>query len=544
MKPVESLADVVFRHAQATPDREAFRFLIDRHTEQESLSFAQLYAEAQGLADELRERIAPGALVPLVFAPGLSFITALLGCWLLRVAAVPLAPETFRHSPRERHNLLQRLAAPCVLCDESTATLHRDDYPIPWLCVSSRRRAAPRVMRPPPVLDANDVALLQFTSGSTAAPRGVVIAHGNVMANMAMIREAFGHDQDSTVVGWAPLYHDQGLIGNVLQPLYLGSRCVLFSPKTFVRDPLLWLQTISDHRVHTSGGPNFAYDLCVARFNSARLQGVDLSTWQIAFNGAEPVQADTLTRFGECFAPYGFDQRSMFPCYGLAEATLFASGGPRRRMPVVKQVAAAPARIGCGRAPTGAGLRIVDPHSGAPCRPYEVGEIRIAGSHVAHGYWRDDAATAMHFGDYLRTGDLGFVDDDGELFPTGRIKELVIQHGRNYLPDDIERTIAVAREELDPHRGVVFSVDIGGRETVIAVHEVKRTARHAPAVTDIVRAIRKQVAAEHGLTLHHVILVPHGTIPLTTSGKKRRAQVRADYLAGTLEAMSTDDALA
>ena len=527
MKPFVSLLDVIHGHVLATPSREAFRFLIDRHTEQERVSFAQIYAEAQALADGLRDRIAPGALVPLVFAPGLSFITALLSCWLLRAVAVPMAPETFRHS-RERQALLQRLASPCVLSDESTAAHYRDEYPLPWLCVPPQGRAASRILTPPPALQASDVALLQFTSGSTAAPRGVVVTHGNLMANMAMIREGFGHDEHSIVAAWAPLHHDQGLIGNILQPLYLGSRCVLFSPKTFVRDPLLWLQTISDHRAHTSGGPNFAYDLCVARFNAARLQGVDLSSWRIAFNGAEPVQADTLARFAETFAPYGFDPRSMYPCYGLAEATLFASGGPAQRMPVVRQ------RVGCGRAPSGTQLRIVNPETGAACRPQEIGEIWIAGPHVARGYWREEAATAAQFGEYLRTGDLGFLDEEGELFPTGRIKELIIQHGRNHLPDDIERTIAAARAELDPYRGVVFSVDVAGRENVVAVHEIKRTARHSPAVADIVRAIRKDVATVHGLTLHQVMLVPQGTIPLTTSGKKKRAQVRAEYLAGTL----------
>ena len=520
------------------------------------LSFAQLYAKAQAVADGLRGRVAPGALVPLVFAPGLEFIAALLGCWLLRAVPVPFAPETFRRSPRDRHTLLQRLAAPCVLCDDSSAAHHLVACSIPLARISEVAHAADGDIAPPPALGPEDVALVQFTSGSTAAPRGVVITHGNVISNMEMIRKMFGHDRHSGVAGWAPFYHDQGLVGNILQPLYLGSRCVLFPPKIFVRDPLLWLEVISDYRIHTSGGPNFAYELCVARFNATRMRGVNLSSWQIAFNGAEPVQADTLARFSDCFAPYGFERHSMYPCYGLAEATLFASGAPGRRMPVLRQAAEplrpasaeARMRVGCGRAPAGTELLIVDPDMRMPCPPHVTGEIWISGAHIAQGYWQDDAATVASFKarradasdtEYLRTGDLGFVDETGEVFPTGRIKELVIQFGKNYAPHEIEQTIAASRPELDPQRGVVFSVDGVGREIVIAVHEVKREHRHAVPAADIVQAIRRQVAAVHGLTIHHVILAPPNTIPYTTSGKKMRTQVRAHYLAGALKTLAS-----
>lgn len=539
----DTLTGIIHTRALAIPEREAFRFLAGRHEEQDRLSYAQLWAEAQALAESLRERVPADARVPLVFAPGLTFIVALLACWMLRATAVPLAPESFRRDPLDRFGLLRRLGAPCVLSDVGTIALAAGGSPIPWLDVSRRRGIACDATAKPPESDPRDVALLQFTSGSTSAPRGVELTHGNLIANMEMIRRSFGHDGDSVVAAWAPLYHDQGLIGNVLQPLHLGSRCVLFSPKTFVRDPLLWLQIVSDHRVHTSGGPNFAYDLCVGRFSPAKLSGVDLSSWRVAFNGAEPVQAETLSRFAECFAPFGFDRRSMFPCYGLAEATLLASGGPARRAPVEKRVAGS-ARIGCGRVPEGTSIRIVDPDSGAACRAHEVGEIWISGPHVARGYWGDQAATRAHFGDYLRTGDLGFLDEAGELFPTGRLKDLIIQHGRNHTPEDVERTIAAASDDLDPYRGVVFSLDPGGREEVVAVHEIRRTSRRNAPVAEIVRAIRRDVSAAHGLTLHRVILVSNNTIELTTSGKKRRAQVRADYLAGKLPALEPHDALA
>ena len=420
MKAPDSLLEIVYRHALATPAREAFRFLTGRHDEQERLTYAQLWAEARGLANELRDRVPAGARVPLVFAPGLDFIVALLACWMLRATAVPLAPETFRRDREDRYGLLRRLGAPCVLCDERTALLAADGSPIVWLPVPRLRRATFDASALPATLDPEDVALLQFTSGSTSAPRGVVITHGNLIANMEMIRDGFGHDRDSVVAAWAPLYHDQGLIGNVLQPLYLGARCVLFPPQAFVRDPLLWLQLISDHRVHTSGGPNFAYDLCAARCNPARLSGVDLRSWRVAFNGAEPVQAETLQRFSACFAPYGFDPSAMFPCYGLAEATLLASGGPARRVPVEKAVASN-VRIGCGRAPRGTEIRIVDPETRKACGPDQVGEIWLAGPHVSRGYW-DEAATAGRFSGFLRTGDLGCLDESGELFPTGRLK--------------------------------------------------------------------------------------------------------------------------
>jgi acyl-CoA synthetase (AMP-forming)/AMP-acid ligase II len=531
------LLEVLYRHAVATPQREAFRFVADRGREVERLTFAGLYAAAESLAESLRGRVPAGAFVPLVFTPGLGFIVALFACWRLGATAVPLAPESFRRERGERYGLLERLAAPCVLCDDTTAALSGSAARIPWLNASARANGAPCTITPP-VPAATHCALLQFTSGSTSAPRGVLVSHANLMANMRMIRDAFGHDRDSTVVAWTPLYHDQGLIGNVLQPLFLGSRCVLMSPATFVRDPLVWLEIISDQRAHTSGGPNFAYDLCVARWNEKRMADVDLGSWRVAFNGAEPVQADTVARFAERFARHGFDARSMFPCYGLAEATLLASGGPARRTPVTRRAATA-TRVGCGRAGTGSRLRIVDPATGRECAPGEIGEIRIAGPHVARGYWQDPAATDAHFVDgELRTGDLGFLDADGELFPTGRLKELIIQHGRNFVPEDIERTVAAASEALDPQRGVVFSADPGGDEQVVAVHEVRRTARRAAPLDDIVRTIRREVSARHGLTLHRVVLVPPCTIELTTSGKKRRGQVRADYLAGGLPTLA------
>jgi acyl-CoA synthetase (AMP-forming)/AMP-acid ligase II len=540
-----SLLDALYDHARAGREDVAFEFLTARRTVRERLSFTELCAASQSLADELHGLVGPGNAVPLVFAPGLSFIVALLACWQLRAAAVPLAPELLRRDPRASRELLDPLNAPCVLCDDSTAQLAQDAPSAPWHRLGPLRTTA--AYAAPPSLDPDSTALVQYTSGSTGTPRAVAISHANLMANMEMIRTAFGHGPHSTVVGWAPLYHDQGLIGNVLQPLFLGARCALIAPQTFVRDPLLWPQLVSDYRAHTSGGPNFAYDLCVARFRREKLADVDLSGWKVAFNGAEPIRPASVARFCECFAPLGFDAQSMFPCYGLAEATLFVSGGPGRRATRIAMGQERP-RVGCGRAAPASRIRIVNPRSMRTCGPYEIGEIWVAGPHVARSYWLDAEATRTRLRarlpgddhDYLRSGDLGFLDDTGELFPAGRLKEVIIQHGRNFSPHDIESTVAAASDQLDPVRGVVFGVEIEGRERVIAVQELRREARAKVAEDEVVRSIRRRVNAVHGLVLDQVLLVRPHTLPFTTSGKKQRTKVREAYLAGRL---ASDEAL-
>jgi acyl-CoA synthetase (AMP-forming)/AMP-acid ligase II len=381
-----------------------------------------------------------------------------------------------------------------------------------------------------------------------------MVSHGNLAANEEMIRRAFGHDQHSTVVGWAPFFHDQGLIGNVLQPLYAGATSILMSPMAFIRRPLLWLSTISRYRAHTSGGPNFAFDACVAQAAKGNVPDLELSCWKVAFNGAEPIRPETLRRFSETFAPFGFSEGALYPCYGLAEATLLVTGGRKGRGPRTVEADVgelahrryAPASSGRTLAGSGAvlpgeDLRVVDPETGRGCAPDRVGEIWIAGDHVAQGYWRRPAATADTFHAecegqraFLRTGDLGVVVD-GELYIVGRLKDLVIIRGRNYYPQDIEHTAQSSHPALKPGGCAAFSVPGVHGDKLVVVQEIKREQRLKADVLDVAASIRAGITQEHQLAVSDLVLTLPGQLQKTSSGKIMRAAARKRYLEAGFE---------
>ncbi|MDD9946157.1 MAG: fatty acyl-AMP ligase, partial [Myxococcales bacterium] len=384
-----------------------------------------------------------------------------------------------------------------------------------------------------------DLAFLQYTSGSTSVPKGVMVRHANIAANMEMIRAAFGHDEHSTMVGWLPLFHDQGLLGNLLQPLWVGASSVHMTPTTFAKRPWLWLQAISDHRAHTSGGPNFAYERVLAHLTPERLENVDLRCWRVAFNGAEPVRADTMERFARVLKPHGFDPRAHYPCYGLAEGTLFVSGGQPGALPRVRHSQAGGRHrtlVGSGHPWGDLELAVVSVRTGRRLAPMEEGEIWLRGSSIAQGYYRNERATRGAFGarlagqvgcGFLRTGDLGFVDERGELFVSGRLKDMVIVDGRNLYPQDIELTVARCHARF-VGVGAVFGVDEGAQVRLVAVQEW----RPASDVTfeALTRCVRRAVRTEHGVTLAEFLLVRRGQIPRTTSGKVQRNEARGRFL--------------
>ncbi|WP_327140560.1 fatty acyl-AMP ligase [Nocardia sp. NBC_01327] len=547
------LPDILRERAAAEPDRTAYIFLDDAGEETAALTYGQLHAAALGVAQELASRCAPGDRALLVFPQCLEFIVAYFGCLYAGVIAVPLNPP--------RRNRIQDATRSVVRDCAPTAVLSLELFLAPlraalsplcaathWLAVDGMPAAAPGFEPLAAALD--DVAFLQYTSGSTAAPKGVMVTHGNLMANEEMIRQGFGHDRDSTVVGWAPFFHDQGLIGNVLQPLYVGATSIVMSPATFIRRPLLWLSTISRYRAHTSGGPNFAFEACVGRAAAAPVPELDLSSWKVAFNGAEPIRPDTLRRFEETFAPHGFSTGAWYPCYGLAEATLLVSGstpGRGRRLLEVdvealgerRYVAATGARtktlVGSGHVLPGEDVRIIDPESGAQCPPDRVGEIWVAGGHVARGYWQHETATELTFragGKYLRTGDLGLLLD-GELYVVGRAKDLVIIRGRNYYPQDIEHTVQSAHPALRAGAGAAFSIDGPEGEKLVVIQEIRRTAEADPA--DLAAEIKAAVLREHELALAEVVLTAPDEVQRTSSGKIMRSAARKRYLAKEFE---------
>jgi acyl-CoA synthetase (AMP-forming)/AMP-acid ligase II len=472
---------------------------------------------------------------------------------------VPLADKS-----REAARLLAILAnaRPCgILCagDSSrleeqarAAGLDRAPFVRSLPAVSAEaERASPRLPRP------EELAFIQYTSGSLGLPNGAMVSHGNLVANERMIQRGFEHDSSSTFVGWLPHFHDMGLIGNILQPFFIDSSAVLMSPNAFVRDPLRWLELISQFRARTSGAPNIAYELCALRAARSKTPlELDLSSWDLAFVGAEPVRAQTMATFAKTFAPYGFRATALFPCYGLAETTLFVSGvkkgagvyahsvrgskgGAQKRNPIVS----------CGAPAEGQRLRIVNPETFEPCAPGEEGEIWISGPHVATGYWGRPEESARAFqarlpadpNDYLRTGDLGALVE-GDVLITGRLKDLIIVHGQNIYPQDVEETVEGAHRALRRGCSAAFSIDGARGEEIVVVAEGVR-AHAAAGWAEVINAIRETLAREQELAVALVVLIPPQSIHKTSSGKIQRRSVRRALLDGSLDILAQSGSL-
>jgi len=559
-----SFIDVLRRRAVEHAADPAYIFLPDRAGEPVSLTFAELYGRAQSIAARLSRGGHKGDRAALLFPPGLDFIVAFFGCLLAGVIAVPMM------IPR-RAGARDASAAILADCRPRFAMTRRDliaasrpdlaerfrDAALDWVFTDECDAASPQALRPP---SADDIAFLQYTSGSTSAPKGVVVSHRNLIANSEMICIALGNTRRSTHVSWVPLYHDMGLILNALQALYAGALCVLLAPVGFMQRPLAWLRTIDKYRAEVAGGPNFAFELCVARHRPEEIKDIDLSCWKVAVNGAEPVRAGTIERFVTTFAPYGFDAKTFHPAYGMAEATLLISANSRGAGASTRRVSRAALHrnrigdplqpedgqvlVGCGRALQGERLAIVDPETLLPLWPGSIGEIWVAGPHVACGYWCNPEATEAVFGaglasggarDWLRTGDLGFVADDRELYITGRIKDLIIIRGINHYPQDIEETVQDCHPALRRHGGAAFGVpDRSGEEQLVVVQEVARTFRGEADAGEIVASIREAIAREHDITVREIVLIRTGSLPKTTSGKIQRRLTRHHFLAGTL----------
>jgi acyl-CoA synthetase (AMP-forming)/AMP-acid ligase II len=368
-----------------------------------------------------------------------------------------------------------------------------------------------------------------------------MVSHRNLMANEALIQEAFEHTSSTVVLGWLPFQHDMGLIGNVLQPVFTGAECVMMTPLQFLKHPLRWLRDITRHRATTSGAPNFAYELCVAAANrqgAAGLEGLDLSSWNLAFVGAEPVRAATLDRFAATFAGVGFRREAFYPCYGLAEATLMVTGGKRSESPAVWRDARGIDRVSCGRARGGLEVAIVDQTTGTRCDDGVEGEIWVQGSSVAGGYYgqrqatRETFAAPLEGASWLRTGDLGSVVDS-ELYVTGRDKDIVVKNGVKYAAEDIEHSVEQLHvESLHPGGCAAFGHDDGVRESLVIVQEIGRDA--VEDWEDVADRIVGAVADEQGTPPDAVVFVPRGNIPRTTSGKIRRSECRSQYGRGAL----------
>jgi amino acid adenylation domain-containing protein len=561
---VATLADCLRLHAEWQPQRVAYRFLKDGEIEDRTITYGELDLAARGVAVLLEKHSALADRVLLLYPPGLDFIVALCGCFYSGRVAVPAYPPRPNRGVDRLIGIIQD-ATPTVALTSSavkTSALHRfvEDQAFQKLAIVTTDSASLDVGHhwQPFTLDPGMLAVLQYTSGSTSIPKGVQVTHANLMHNEELIRNAFGQTQHDRVVGWLPVYHDMGLMGNVLQPLYCGAESILMPPTSFLQSPIRWLAAISRYCATTSGGPNFAYDFCCNRITAEQKVNLDLSSWRVAFSGAEPVREQSLKRFFAEFRDCGFRSSAFVPCYGLAESTLFVSGGANGAGPVIqlvqagalernKVITALPEEpdgrplVGCGEVGAGHEVCIVDPEHLTRCEAGTVGEIWVAGPSVANGYWNRGQDTADTFeahladtdkGPYLRTGDLGFLLNK-ELFITGRRKDLIILRGRNHYPHDLEATAEKAHPALHACIGAAFSIEAEGEERLVLVHEINPRTQADPI--EVIAAARQAIAEEHELQIYAIALTHPGEIPRTTSGKIQRFLCRKVFLAGDLE---------
>jgi len=560
----DNLVDTARDWAQAAPDRTVHICLDENLDESDRLTFGQLDAHARSVAAALQRRYTRGERVLLLQPHGLDFITALQGCMYAGLIAVPCpAPQLNR--PLDRLEAITRdAAATAAFVDE--AFLTHSDRAIrhaPYLA-GLHRLTVPGLLTEKAGewhdtgLKSDDIAFLQYTSGSTSQPRGVMVTHASVVADVRMIIDAFQTGPDKPMVSWLPLFHDMGLIGGVIHNLVVGNPSVLFAPELFNQRPQRWLEAVSRYRGYVSGAPNFAYDYCVEKVTPGEMESLDLSGWQVAFNGAEVVQPATLRRFAAAFAPCGFRTEALTPCYGLAEATLMAASvdaGQRPRSVTIHRKELQGKRVeflqpenpdavtlaGCGRARLDGVVKIVEPDSGREVTPGAVGEIWVSGPHVAGGYWGRPQETAAVFrarldgattGTYLRTGDLGFIHEH-ELYIVGRRKDLIIIQGQNYHPPDVEQTVLESHPACQANGAAAFAVEAAGAEHLVVVQEVRRAYRKTN-LQEAIRAVRFAVAKHHGIRAAAVVFIRPNSLPKTSSGKVQRLLCRHAFLANGL----------
>ncbi|MFJ3925005.1 fatty acyl-AMP ligase [Streptomyces sp. NPDC090022] len=561
-----SVLHLLRRHAAERPNRTAVTFVHDLEAPDgaQSLTYAELDAEARRVASWLQEHCAPGDRALLLHPAGLPFVTAFLGCVYAGVVAVPSPmPGQFQYQQRRVTTIARDADVSVALTDTGQLAETQKwiadtglNLPVaatdaPGFGDSVRWRYAGATTE--------DLVLLQYTSGSTGDPKGVMLDHGNLLHNADSLRRALGLTENTNFGGWIPLYHDMGLMGQLLPGLFLGSSCALMSPMAFLKRPHHWLAMIDRYDIGFSAAPNFAYELCLRRVTDAQIAGLDLSRWQFAANGSEPIQASTLREFAERFAPAGFSAEQLAPCYGMAEATVFISGRSTRppRLRAVDPQAleqhrlqdpepGGPVRelVGCGDVPD-FDVRIVAPEDHRVLPEGATGEIWLRGPSVGRGYWRRTdvteeifrARTADGDGPYLRTGDLGVLLA-GELYVTGRTKDLLIVHGRNLYPHDIEHELRLWHEPLTALAGTAFTVPVP-QEEVVVVHEV-RGRFSEEQLRELAVGMRTTVHREFGVHAAGIVLLRPGTVRKTTSGKVQRSEMRALFLAGALTPLYED----
>ena len=569
-----TFVDILSQRAQQQPEQIAYTFLRFEEGTDTNLTYGELDRQARSIASKLQSLGYEGKPLLLLYPPGLEYIAGFLGCLYAGAIAVPAyPPRSARLLPRLQAVINDTQAVVALTTHQTQAAIVRKFMHIPelqrlhWIATDALPASLSQHWERPEIAG-ESLAFLQYTSGSTATPKGVMVSHANLLHNSKLIKAQFGLSERDQAVSWLPMFHDMGLILGILQALYTGYHTALMAPIAFLQHPLRWLQAISDYKATISYAPNFAYNLCVRRTSPSTRAQLDLSSWQVAVNAAEPVHSETLQTFSTAFAPCGFHPNAFTIGYGLAEATLMVSARKRYTGFSIKHVdktlleqhivvdapdtQPAQALVGCGTIAPGQQVIVVHPESLIRCRPDEVGEIWVAGASVAQGYFGNAETTKHTFqayvadtgeGPFLRTGDLGLMQEN-EIFITGRLKDLIIIAGRNHYPQDIELTVEQSSPLIHAGNIIAFSINVECEERLVVVAEVRfsRSGLTPGEVTqkidEAIEAIRRNIVEEHNIAAYQIQLVRVGEIPKTSSGKLQRHACRARFLAGTLKAPS------
>lgn len=564
-----TLVHILHNRALHQPDEIAYTFLPNGEITGYSLTYQALEERVKALASRLQSDRVSGARILLLYSPGLDFIIAFLGCLYAGAVAVPAYPPRNNQNNLRLEALIEDAQVTIILTitselDKVKKLVSQDSHlkSVEILTTDDLDDSEPATPWQTPSINPDTLAFLQYTSGSTGKPKGVMISHSNLMHNLESIKQAFALNSKSVSVTWLPHFHDMGLIDGILQPLYTGFLGVLMPPVSFLQQPIRWLQAISYYRATHCGGPNFCYNLCASKITPQQQETLDLSSWQSAYNGAEPIRRETLEQFTATFQSCGFQAKFFYPCYGMAEATLMISGGLVTREPVYcsvdadkleqHQVIEASSHtkqikhlVGCGHPWLETKIVITDPERLTRQASEGVGEIWVASSSIARGYWNRQEETEQTFhayladtreGPFLRTGDLGFTKN-GELFITGRLKDLIIIRGRNYYPQDIELTVEKSHEALRPNCGAAFSIEVDGIERLIVIQEIKREYLKKLKVDEVMESIRRCVWQEYELQVYGISLLSTASLPKTSSGKIQRRACRSAYLTDSLNSV-------
>lgn len=572
--PVEfsTIVELLRYRAQHQSDGHAYTFLIDGKTPSEPLSYGELDRQARAIAALFQKYNAKGERALLLYPQGLEVLAAFCGCLYAGVIAIPVPPPESgrlkRTLPRLR-SIVKDANATFALTTANILGLIetvKDEFPefdqMRWIDTDTVDLSLAEQWVDPEV-DKDILAYLQYTSGSTAIPKGVMLSHFNLMHHCKYLKKACGYDADSVSVTWMPYFHDYGLVEGMMVPLYNGTPCYLMSPFAFIKRPVQWLRNMTKYRGTHSQAPNFAYDLCIRRVKEKDLAELDLSSWQAAGNAAEPINPRVMEKFVEIFSQCGFSWEAFAPSYGLAEYTLLVSTSPKETKPVIAAVDAASIErnkivdakpdqttgvryiAGCGQRVCETNIAIVNPVSLTRCAPDEVGEVWVSDPSMAQGYWQRTEETKETFqaylqdtneGPFLRTGDLGFLKD-GELFITGRIKDLIIVRGTNHYPQDLEWSVQHLNSVFRPDYGAAFSIEDNGEEQLVIVQEVERRSGEIDS-EQLLGDIRQEIAEQHEIMTYAIVLAKPGTILKTASGKIQRRACRQNFLDGTINIVS------